>query len=176
MYYNKNTFAHGESLVTKIEQLELLLAIRDVTIKQLQHEKLQMSVTIEYQQKKIKNFTVRVKSQFCDGMSQHGRCSANSACACFHIAGAMDIGICSDELFVDCSELITCEQPSNVCHEPNHRCVHHPRCRNLPVCYPIPSFNQQLCPALAHVQGVTESSLIEEVQEKITNALGEYTT
>ncbi|CAF1389186.1 unnamed protein product [Rotaria sordida] len=54
MYYNKNTFAHGESLVTKIEQLELLLAIRDVTIKQLQHEKLQMSVTIEYQQKKIK--------------------------------------------------------------------------------------------------------------------------
>lgn len=26
------------------------------------------------------------------------------------------------------------------------------------------------------VQGVTESSLIEEVQEKITNALGEYTT
>lgn len=26
------------------------------------------------------------------------------------------------------------------------------------------------------VQGVTESSLIEEVQEKVTNALGEYTT
>lgn len=26
------------------------------------------------------------------------------------------------------------------------------------------------------VQGVTESSLIEEVQERITNALGEYTT
>ena len=30
--------------------------------------------------------------------------------------------------------------------------------------------------SLLDVQGVTESSLIEEVQEKITNALGEYTT
>jgi hypothetical protein len=29
---------------------------------------------------------------------------------------------------------------------------------------------------ITDVQGVTESSLIEEVQEKITNALGEYTT
>ena len=29
---------------------------------------------------------------------------------------------------------------------------------------------------LLDVQGVTESSLIEEVQEKVTNALGEYTT
>ncbi|CAF1007316.1 unnamed protein product, partial [Rotaria sordida] len=27
-------------------------------------------------------------------------------------------------------------------------CVHHPRCRTLPVCYPVPSFNPQLCPPI----------------------------
>ncbi|CAF1302434.1 unnamed protein product, partial [Rotaria sp. Silwood1] len=35
-----NTFAFGESLIAKIEQLELLVAIRDATINQLQDEKL----------------------------------------------------------------------------------------------------------------------------------------
>ncbi|CAF1377009.1 unnamed protein product [Rotaria sordida] len=90
-------------------------------------------------------------------MSQYDRCSPNSACACFHIAGAINIGICGDE-FVDCSALITCEQSSNVCHEPNHRCVHHPRCRNLPVCYPIPSFNQQLCPPIAPMHTTTSTT------------------
>ncbi|CAF4771311.1 unnamed protein product, partial [Rotaria sp. Silwood2] len=90
---------------------------------------------------------VRVKSQFCHGTSQYDRCSPNSACACFYIAGAIDIGICGDE-FVDCSELPACERPNNLCREPNHRCVHHPRCHNLPVCYPVPSFNRQLCPPI----------------------------
>ena len=37
------------------------------------------------------------------------------------------------------------------------------------------STKQNICYSL-DVQGVTESSTIEEVQEKITNALGEYTT
>ncbi|CAF4609818.1 unnamed protein product [Rotaria sp. Silwood1] len=96
---------------------------------------------------------VRVKSQFCHGISQYDRCSPNSACACFYIAGAIDIGICSDE-FVDCSELVTCEQPDNLCHEPKHRCVHHPRCRNLPVCYPVSSFNRQLCPPIAMIPNI----------------------
>ncbi|CAF1571387.1 unnamed protein product, partial [Rotaria sordida] len=67
---------------------------------------------------------VRVKSQFCHGISQYDRCSPNSACTCFYIAGALGVGICGDE------------------------CVHHPRCHNLPVCYPIPSFNQKLCPPI----------------------------
>jgi len=90
---------------------------------------------------------VQVKSQFCDGMSQYDRCSSNSACACYHIAGAIDIGICVD-VFVDCSKLVTCGDSDNTCYEPNHRCVHHPRCYNHPVCYPVPSFNQRLCPLI----------------------------
>ncbi|CAF1400103.1 unnamed protein product [Rotaria sordida] len=37
----------------------------------------------------------------------------------------------------------------NSCYNPEHRCVHHPRCQNKPVCYPVPSFNQYLCPPKA---------------------------
>ncbi|CAF1302892.1 unnamed protein product [Rotaria sordida] len=99
------------------------------------------------------SFTVRVKSQFCPGINQYDRCSLNSACACFHIAGAIDVGICSDE-FVDCSELVACESSNNLCREPNHRCVHHPQCHNRPVCYPVPSFNRQLCPPRAIIPNI----------------------
>ncbi|CAF0791768.1 unnamed protein product [Rotaria sordida] len=99
------------------------------------------------------SFTVRVKSQYCPEIAQYDRCSLNSACACFHIAGAINVGICSDE-FVDCSELVACESSNNLCREPNHRCVHHPRCHNLPVCYPVPSFNRQLCPSRAMIPNI----------------------
>ncbi|CAF0907891.1 unnamed protein product [Rotaria sordida] len=104
------------------------------------------------------SLTVRVKSQFCNGIAQYNRCSPNSACACFHIAGAIDIGICADE-FVDCSELVACESSTNLCREPNHRCVHHHRCHNLPVCYPVPSFNRQLCPLIATMNTTTASTI-----------------
>ncbi|CAF1314240.1 unnamed protein product [Rotaria sordida] len=97
---------------------------------------------------------VRVKSQFCRGIAQYDRCSLNSACACFHIPGAIDVGICTDE-FVDCSELVACKSSNNHCFEPNHECVHHPRCHNLPVCYPVPSFNQQFCPPIAMANTTT---------------------
>ncbi|CAF1355131.1 unnamed protein product, partial [Rotaria sordida] len=36
-----------------------------------------------------------------------------------------------------------------------HRCVHHPQCHNLPVCYPVPSYNRQLCPPIAVVNTTT---------------------
>ncbi|CAF1258560.1 unnamed protein product [Rotaria sordida] len=97
---------------------------------------------------------VRVKSQFCPGIAQYDRCSLNSACACFHLAGDVDTGICTDE-FVDCSELIACDNSNNLCREPSHRCVHHPRCHNFSVCYPMPSFNEQLCPPMAMVNTTT---------------------
>ncbi|CAF1348774.1 unnamed protein product [Rotaria sordida] len=101
---------------------------------------------------------VRVKSQFCNGISQYGRCSTNSACACYHIAGATDIGICADEV-VNCSELVACEHSSNLCYDRNHRCVHHPQCHNLPVCYPVPSFNRQLCPPIPTMNNTTISTI-----------------
>ncbi|CAF1283177.1 unnamed protein product [Rotaria sordida] len=104
------------------------------------------------------SLTVRVKSQFCNGISQYGRCSTNSACACYHIAGATDIGICADEV-VNCSELVACEHSSNLCYDRNHRCVHHPQCHNLPVCYPVPSFNRQLCPPIPTMNNTTISTI-----------------
>ncbi|CAF4418334.1 unnamed protein product, partial [Rotaria magnacalcarata] len=81
-------------------------------------------------------------------------CSLNSGCVCFHIAGAVNIGICTDQLFADCVELVPCDRANNICNDPEHRCVHHPRCHNNPVCYPIPSFNRQLCP-LAPTTSIT---------------------
>ncbi|CAF1508231.1 unnamed protein product, partial [Rotaria sordida] len=76
------------------------------------------------------SLTVRVKSQFCNGIAQYNQCSLNSACACFHIA-------------------VACKSPDNLCDEPNQRCIHHPLCHNRPVCYPVPRFNEQLCPPIA---------------------------
>ncbi|CAF4397569.1 unnamed protein product, partial [Rotaria sp. Silwood2] len=80
-------------------------------------------------------------------MSQYDRCSSNNACACFHEAGAIETGICLDR-FLDCAELVPCERPNNVCKAPGHRCVHHPLCHELPVCYPVPDFNRYLCPSI----------------------------
>ncbi|CAF1060851.1 unnamed protein product [Rotaria sordida] len=104
------------------------------------------------------SLTVRVKSQFCHGMSQYDRCSPNSACTCFYIAGAIGIGVCGYE-FADCSELVPCEGSNNLCLEPNRRCVHHPRCHDLPVCYPVPSFNRQLCPPISITNTTTATTI-----------------
>ncbi|CAF1430009.1 unnamed protein product [Rotaria sordida] len=112
---------------------------------------------------------VRVKSQLCQGISQYDRCSPNSACVCFYLADAIDVGICGNE-FVNCPELVPCERSNNFCREPNHRCVHHPRCHNLPVCYPIPSFNQQLCPPIAMIPNIPINA--QWIQNGVTVAGG----
>ncbi|CAF1512577.1 unnamed protein product, partial [Rotaria sordida] len=38
-------------------------------------------------------------------------------------------------------------------------CVHHPRCHNFSVCYPVPSFNEQLCPPMATTNTSTTTSM-----------------
>ncbi|CAM4921239.1 unnamed protein product [Rotaria socialis] len=86
-----------------------------------------------------------VKSQICHGIAQYAKCSPNTDCGCLHIPGAINVGICSYEFLVECSELVKCDH-NNLCYEPDHRCVHHPRCQSSPVCYPVPSYNRQLCP------------------------------
>ncbi|CAF3075968.1 unnamed protein product, partial [Rotaria socialis] len=91
---------------------------------------------------------VEVKSQFCNGMAQYDHCSSNSGCACLYIAGTINIGICIDQFSADCFELFKCTQ-NNLCDNPEqYRCVHHPRCQSTPVCYPIPTYNRQLCPPI----------------------------
>ncbi|CAM2713958.1 unnamed protein product [Rotaria socialis] len=95
------------------------------------------------------SLTVRVKSQQCDGMSQYDRCSRNSACACFHLPGASNSGICTDRYAVTCSELTPCHHSTNNCSQSDHICLHHPQCRDIPVCYPIPNYNKQFCSPIA---------------------------
>lgn len=91
----------------------------------------------------------RASTQVCTDTTQYDQCSSNNRCACLHIAGAINIGICAEQSLANCSELIPCEPTTNLCHQPYHKCVHHPRCHDHPVCYPIPSYNRQICPPVS---------------------------
>ncbi|CAF2227070.1 unnamed protein product [Rotaria magnacalcarata] len=99
-------------------------------------------------------FLVRVKSQICYGIAQYDKCSPNTGCSYLHIPGAINVGFCSYEFLADCSELVKCDHNS-ICYEPDHRCVHHPRCQSAPVCYPVPTYNRQLCPPITSKRTVS---------------------
>ncbi|CAF1539772.1 unnamed protein product, partial [Rotaria sordida] len=86
-------------------------------------------------------------------MSQYDRCSLNPACGCLHMVGTADVGICVFK-YVTCSELVPCESSSNLCHDPEYTCVHHPRCHNLPVCYPIRMMDQGICPPIPIIPSI----------------------
>ncbi|CAF3889758.1 unnamed protein product [Rotaria sp. Silwood1] len=60
---------------------------------------------------------------------------------------APDTGICGF-LYEPCSELVSCQSSNNACYEPDHICVHHPRCHLQPVCYPVSMIDQQTCPPI----------------------------
>ncbi|CAF1373451.1 unnamed protein product, partial [Rotaria sordida] len=100
---------------------------------------------------------VRVHSQVCLTMSQYDRCSLNPACGCLHMVGTADVGICVFK-YVTCSELVPCESSSNLCHDPEYTCVHHPRCHNLPVCYPIRMMDQGICPPIPMTKTTTKTT------------------
>lgn len=78
-------------------------------------------------------------------MSQYDRCSQNSACACFQLPGLPNTCICVDRYALTCSELTPCNHVTNCCDQSDHTCVLHPASSNIPVCYPIPSYNRQFC-------------------------------
>lgn len=88
----------------------------------------------------------QVRGQPCNGMAQYDQCSSNSGCECLHITGTANGGICSVPSFLECSQLILCDTSTNHCYQPGHKCVHHPRCHTDPICVPIESYNEQLCP------------------------------
>ncbi|CAF4707657.1 unnamed protein product, partial [Rotaria magnacalcarata] len=69
---------------------------------------------------------IRAKYQSCDGLAEYASCSTHSACICF----------------------LQCEGLNNTCDESEHFCVNHPRCHDFPICYPVPNFNEQLCPPI----------------------------
>ena len=78
-------------------------------------------------------------------MSQYDSCSTNSACGCFPFAAAQGHGICAF-LYTTCSQLVSCHLQSGACYEPGHVCVQHPRCHNVPLCYPVSMAVAEICP------------------------------
>ncbi|CAF2949022.1 unnamed protein product [Rotaria sp. Silwood2] len=56
-------------------------------------------------------------------------------------------GICGS-LWLTCSQLVSCGSSNNVCYQPDHTCVRHPRCYARPVCYPLSMTDERLCPSL----------------------------
>jgi hypothetical protein len=84
-------------------------------------------------------------------MSQYDQCSTNSICGCFHTIdnnnNNNNRGICGF-LWLTCSEFVSCGSPNHMCYEPDHICVHHPRCHDHPVCYPLSKANEQICPLI----------------------------
>ncbi|CAF0999165.1 unnamed protein product [Adineta ricciae] len=93
------------------------------------------------------SYTVQVNSQICQDVAQYGRCSANSACGCFHMVNVIDTGICGF-LWTNCAQLTACSSLDNACHQPDTVCVQHPRCQSLPLCYPVSMIDQRICPSL----------------------------
>ncbi|CAF4286856.1 unnamed protein product [Rotaria magnacalcarata] len=80
-------------------------------------------------------------------MAQYDRCSTTNGCACFLIAGATNFGLCSYQYLVECSQLTPCENSTNLCPR-DYECVHHPRCHDVPICYPVRADNAELCPPI----------------------------
>ena len=80
-------------------------------------------------------------------MSQYDQCSANSACGCFPMVGAHNVGICGF-LWTSCSTLAPCDSLTNSCAKDDQICVHHPRCNTRPICYPVSMIDPRICPTV----------------------------
>ncbi|CAF4235574.1 unnamed protein product [Rotaria socialis] len=90
-------------------------------------------------------------------MAQYDGCSINSGCGCLQVVGVINIGSCSYLYLAECSELVKCDH-NNLCYSPDHICVYHPRYQSLPVCYPVPNYNQQLCPPISIMPNIPANS------------------
>ncbi|CAF4182198.1 unnamed protein product, partial [Adineta steineri] len=86
-------------------------------------------------------------SNICQGADQYARCSKNTACGCFHRLNTNDISICGF-LWPTCSQLVPCNPSTNVCGRSDTICVRHPRCHDLPLCYPVSMIDQSVCPPI----------------------------
>ncbi|CAF1140781.1 unnamed protein product [Adineta ricciae] len=102
------------------------------------------------------SFIVGINSQLCHSATPYERCSANSACGCFPVIDAQNTGACAF-LWKSCSQLVPCG-PSQECSQPDHICVHHRRCSNSPVCYPMSMVNENICPPISN--GTNETTTI----------------
>lgn len=101
---------------------------------------------------------VRVNCQTCRGMSQYEQCSTNNDCGYFPLTISDDSGICGF-LWINCSRLEPCEIPNDYCENPGYICVHHPRCHNVPVCYPLSMIDQRLCPPKKSKKNISKTTV-----------------
>ncbi|CAF5042840.1 unnamed protein product, partial [Rotaria sp. Silwood1] len=74
------------------------------------------------------------------------------------MAGAANVGLCGFQ-YMTCSKLVPCEPSNYYCNEPDHACVYHPRCRNLPVCYPISMIDEATCPPITTTNITTTTTI-----------------
>ncbi|CAF1529119.1 unnamed protein product [Adineta ricciae] len=111
------------------------------------------------------NLFVLVNSEVCTKTDPYGRCSTNSACGCFPMAGAQNAGVCAF-LWKFCSQLIPCES-SQDCSQPDHICVHHHRCNHRPVCYPLLMANEAICPPISPITSTTTTQILETTTTSI---------
>ncbi|CAM4965823.1 unnamed protein product [Rotaria socialis] len=98
--------------------------------------------------------TVRAESKRCYGLSQYDQCSTNIACGCFNSTSATDSDLCGFR-WLTYSELNSCMPNTYMCLEPNHVCVHHPDCQDLPLCYPLSMTSHELCPTISSTTTTT---------------------
>ncbi|CAF4246057.1 unnamed protein product, partial [Rotaria sordida] len=90
-----------------------------------------------------------VSSLICDSTTAYGRCSSNNACKCYPMAGANNVGVCTF-IWKPCSLLVPCCSLQE-CSDPDSICVHHNRCSNSPICYPLSMIKEDICPLLLTV-------------------------
>ncbi|CAF1632950.1 unnamed protein product [Rotaria magnacalcarata] len=119
---------------------------------------------------------IRAKYRSCDGLAEYASCSTHSACICFRTITSPSSSICADEFLLSCSELVQCEGLNNTCDESEHFCVNHPRCHDFPICYPVPNFNEQLCPPISTTTTTTTASTTTTTTASTTTTTTASTT
>ncbi|UJR18069.1 hypothetical protein I4U23_004969 [Adineta vaga] len=92
------------------------------------------------------SITVQLKSQICLLTNNYDSCSTNTECGCFAMLNTDGIGICAF-LWPSCSQFTPCNVTDNTCEKLTTICVRHPRCHNLPVCYPTSLMDERICPS-----------------------------
>ena len=90
---------------------------------------------------------VQINSETCNSTIPYNQCSKNGACGCFPMVGAENVGVCGF-LWKFCSHLQPCG-PSQECSNSDHICIHHSRCNNHPICYPLTMINENICPPIS---------------------------
>ncbi|CAF1405611.1 unnamed protein product [Adineta ricciae] len=91
---------------------------------------------------------VSADSEICNSAIPFSRCSSNNACGCF-------------PMLIPCGSLQECSVP-------DHICVHHSRCNNHPICYPLSLMSEDICPPQSNnTTTMTTTTAVEVTTRKM---------